>query len=109
LRNTSTSFSAPQLRFIRPGSRLQDERMWTWFRKVIFTCTVCRTVQRIPVRRVHVFERFHNLDGRALLIRCSRCRRGLQIPGSYRSYTGRLITINPANPPKDALIHDSFC
>jgi hypothetical protein len=29
LRNTSTSFSAPQLRFIRPGSRLQDERMWT--------------------------------------------------------------------------------
>jgi hypothetical protein len=83
--------------------------MWTWFRKVIFTCTLCRTVQRIPLRRVHFFERFHNLNGRVLLICCPQCRQGLQIPDSYRSYTGRFITIDPAKPPKDAFIHDAFC
>jgi hypothetical protein len=33
LPNTSTSFSVPRLHFIRLGSRLQDEHMWTWFRK----------------------------------------------------------------------------
>jgi len=82
--------------------------MWTWFRKVIFTCTVCRTVQRIPLRRVHFFERFHDLAGRPVLIRCPQCRRGLQTATSYRSHTGLLITIDPSNPPNDAFIHDTF-
>lgn len=33
-----------------------------WFTKVTYTCTFCQAVQTIPVRRIHVFERFHGLD-----------------------------------------------
>lgn len=84
--------------------------MFTWFRKVTFTCTHCAAVQRIPLRRVHFFERFHELcDGQAVLIRCPRCAEGLQMPSRYTSHTGHCVAIDPQNPPREAFIHEAFC
>lgn len=84
--------------------------MFAWFRKVTFICNHCGTAQRIPLRRIHFFERFQDVRaGQALLIRCPHCRQGLQIPSPYHSHSGQLITINPANLPGDAFIHDTFC
>ena len=80
--------------------------MWTWFRKVNFTCTTCGTRQRIPLRRIHFFEKVNRLDpGQPLLILCPKCYEGLQTPTSYRTHTGHQVDVDPDSPPKDAFIH----
>ena len=79
------------------------------FTKVTYTCTFCEVVQTIPVRRIHVFERFHSLaEGQPVLIRCPKCRQGVQCPSPYHSYTGQLVIVDPKNPPKSAFIHDLY-
>lgn len=83
-------------------------KLLSWlFTKVTYTCTFCETVQTIPVRRIHVFERFHCLDeGQPVLIRCPKCRQGVQCPSPYRSQTDQLVVVDPAGPPKNAFIHE---
>jgi len=84
--------------------------MLTWFRKVSFTCTHCGCVQAIPLRRVHFFERFHDLNnGQPVLIRCPQCAQGLQMPSPYMSHTGVAVAVDPHNPPREAFIHEAFC
>ena len=79
------------------------------FTKITYACTFCEAVQAIPLRRVHAFERFHSLDeGQPVLIRCPKCRQGVQCPSPYRSHTGHFVAIDPANPPKSAFIHDLY-
>ena len=81
--------------------------MLSWFKKVIFTCHVCGARQRIPLRRVHFFERFHELEnGEALLIRCPTCFEGLQTPTAYSTHTGHSVAVDPEKPPKNAFIHE---
>jgi hypothetical protein len=76
------------------------------FTKVTYTCTSCETVQTIPVRRLHGFERFHGLaEGQPVLIKCPHCRGGMQYPSPYRSHTGQLVVVDPAELPKNAFIH----
>ena len=83
--------------------------MWNRFKKVTYTCTHCEAQQRIPLRRIHFFERFHELDnGQALLIRCPSCRQGLQIPTPYRTHTGHSVIVSPEKPPKNAIIHEHY-
>jgi hypothetical protein len=84
--------------------------MLAWlFKKVTFTCTHCDARQRIPLRRIHFFERFHDLhSGEPLLIRCHDCMRGLQTPGPYRTHTGHHVEVDPQLPPKHAFIHEHF-
>ena len=83
--------------------------MLTWFRKVTFTCTHCAVAQAIPLRRVHFFERFHDLrSGEPVLIRCPKCAVGLQIPSPYTTHTGLAVAVNPATPPREAFIHEPF-
>ncbi|MCP3959195.1 MAG: hypothetical protein GY719_15200 [bacterium] len=80
--------------------------MISWFKKVIYTCQACGVVQRIPLRRVHFFERFHELDGgEAVLIHCPSCGGGLQIPTPYRTHTGQIVEVDPEKPPRNAFIH----
>ena len=85
-------------------------KLLTWvFTRITYTCTFCDMVQTIPLRRIHMFERFHGLDqGQAVLIHCPECRQGVQCPSPYRSHTGHLVAIDPANPPKNAFIHDLY-
>ena len=85
-------------------------KLLTWvFTRITYTCTFCDVVQTIPLRRIHMFERFHGLDqGQAVLIHCPECRQGVQCPSPYRSHTGHLVAIDPANPPKNAFIHDLY-
>jgi hypothetical protein len=79
------------------------------FPKVTYMCTLCEAVQTIPVRRIHLFERFHGLDeGQPVLIRCPQCRQGVQCPSPYRSHTGHPVVVDPAQPPKNAFIHDLY-
>lgn len=76
------------------------------FKKVTYSCTYCDAVQRIPVRRLHFFERFHGLDhGEPVLIHCPKCREGVQCPSPYRSHSGHLIVVDPRNPPDNAYVH----
>jgi hypothetical protein len=76
------------------------------FKKVTYSCTQCAAVQRIPVRRLHFFERFHGLDhGEPVLIHCPKCRRGVQCPAPYRSHSGHQIVVDPGNPPDNAYVH----
>ena len=80
--------------------------MLSWFKKVTFTCNHCGARQRIPLRRIHFFERFHALEkGEPLLIGCPSCGRGLQIPTFYTSHTGHPVAVDPQRPPKNAFIH----
>ena len=82
--------------------------MFGWFRKVIYTCQTCGARQRIPLRRIHFFERFHELHkGQAVLILCPICSDGLQIPTAYTTHTGHSVTIDLKNPLKNAVIHGS--
>ena len=75
------------------------------FKKVIFTCSHCGARQRIPLRRVHFFERFHRLThGEVVLIACPMCGEGLQIPTPYRTHTGQDVKFDPDNT-KNAVIH----
>ena len=79
------------------------------FRNVTYTCHLCRARQRIPLRRVHFFERFHQLvNGEPLLIACPACGEGLQTPSSYRTHTGQLVDISPYAVPDNAVIHSSY-
>jgi RNase P subunit RPR2 len=80
--------------------------MFRWlFSKVTFTCTHCGARQRIPLRRVHFFERFHGLTrGQVVLIRCPDCRNGLQMPTPYQTHTGQETRFDPDNP-QNAIIH----
>jgi hypothetical protein len=82
-------------------------RPLTWlFSKVTYSCTACNAEQKIPLRRVHAFERFYDLThGQPVLIQCPACHEGLQCPSSYRSHRGHLIVIDPGNPPENAFIH----
>lgn len=84
--------------------------LFTWlFAKVIYSCTRCDAVQRIPLRRVHVFERFHGLiEGQPVLIACPQCQDGVQYPSSYRSHTGHFVAVDPQNPPSDAFVHGFY-
>lgn len=76
------------------------------FKKVTYSCTHCDAVQRIPVRRLHFFERFHGLDrGEPVLIQCPNCREGVQCPSPYRSHSGHQIVVDPGNPPDNAYVH----
>ena len=80
-----------------------------WFSKVTYTCTFCEAVQTIPLRRIHVFERFHSLDeGQPVLIRCPQCRQGVQCPSPYHSHTGHLVVIDPKDQPKNAFVHELY-
>jgi hypothetical protein len=85
-------------------------KLLTWlFTKVTYTCTICEAVQTIPLRRVHLFERFHGLtEGQSVLIYCPKCRQGMQCPSPYRSHTGQVVVTNPKDPPKNAVIHDLY-
>jgi RNase P subunit RPR2 len=76
------------------------------FGKVLFTCGHCGARQRIPLRRVHFFERFHRLtDGEVILIACPSCGEGLQVPTPYRSHAGQHVRFDPARPEK-TVIHE---
>lgn len=76
------------------------------FRKVTYTCHSCGARQRIPVRRVHVFEQFHQLQhGEPVLIACPGCGDGRQIPSRYRTHTGHTVDINANALPENAVIH----
>jgi hypothetical protein len=82
----------------------------TWFRRVTFTCTHCGAAQAIPLRRVHAFERFHELrTGQAVLIRCPQCAHGLQLPSPYTSHTGHSVAFDPRDPSQEAFIHEACC
>lgn len=63
--------------------------VWRWlFSNVTYTCHHCGARQRIPLRRVHFFERFHQLvHGQAVLIACPVCGHGVQTPSPYRTHT----------------------
>ena len=79
------------------------------FAKVVFTCSHCGARQRIPLRRVHVFERFHHLErAEPILIACPDCSAGLQMPSPYRTHTGIQVRVDPQHPPKNAFIHDFY-
>lgn len=76
------------------------------FRKVTYSCHHCGASQRIPLRRVHRFERFHGLDdGQAVLIACPHCPEGVQMPSAYRTHTGHPVNVDPESPPPDAFTH----
>ena len=79
------------------------------FSRVTYTCHHCGVSQRIPLRRIHFFERFHELDhGEAVLILCPECRHGVQTPSDYRSHTGHTVTVDPHNPPANAVVHAHY-
>ncbi len=80
--------------------------MLAWvFSKVVYTCDHCAARQRIPLRRVHAFERYHGLTrSEVVLIACPECREGLQIPTPYRTHTGQELRFDPDNPDH-AVIH----
>jgi len=85
-------------------------RAFRWlFSKVTFTCLHCGASQRIPLRRLHVFERFHRLDhSEAVLILCPQCGEGLQMPSPYRTHTAHEVSVDPQHPPDSAFIHHFY-
>jgi hypothetical protein len=79
------------------------------FGKVHFTCGHCGARQRIPLRRIHAFERFQGLEhGEAVLIACPGCRHGLQMPTPYHTHNGITIDVDPQRPPENAFVHDFY-
>ena len=79
--------------------------MFGLFQKVTYTCTACGARQRIPRRRIHFFERFHDLtQGQAVLIVCPICFEGLQIPTPYKAHTGHLVDVDPSDPLRNAVV-----
>jgi hypothetical protein len=79
------------------------------FKKVTYTCRLCGARQRIPLRRIHFFEWFHELEhGEAVLIACPKCLEGLQTPSPYRTHTDHQVKVDPENPPKNAYVHDFY-
>lgn len=84
--------------------------MLSWFKRITFTCNHCGATQKIPLRRIHFFERFHELrEGQPVLIACANCLQGLQIPSVYRTHTGHAVDVDPQMPPKNAIIHAHYC
>lgn len=84
-------------------------KLLAWFSKVTYSCTACDVTQRIPLRRVHAFERFYGLtEGQPVLIQCPMCDEGLQCPSPYCTHTGQLVTVDPRHPPKNSFIHALF-
>jgi hypothetical protein len=80
--------------------------MLSWFKKVTFNCNVCGAHQRIPLRRIHFFERFHELEnGEPVLILCPTCGDGLQTPNSYTTHNGHSVVVDPGKPPSNAVVH----
>jgi hypothetical protein len=76
------------------------------FSKVTYTCNRCDVRQRIPLRRVHFFERFNDLKtGQPVLIVCPHCENGLQCPSRYRTHTGHPVTVDPTHPPQNAFVY----
>lgn len=79
------------------------------FRRVTYTCTDCGAVQQIPLRRVHDFERFHDLvQGEPVLILCPICQEGVQCPSPYRSHNDYFVSVDPFHPPTNAFLHDLY-
>lgn len=79
------------------------------FQRVTYTCRPCGARQRIPLRRIHFFERFHELDrGQPVLIRCPVCGEGVQMPSPYRTRTGLRVDVDPENVPRNAVIHQHY-
>lgn len=79
------------------------------FTKVTYTCNRCAARQRIPLRRVHFFERFHDLNtGQPVLIACPHCENGVQCPSPYRTHSGHSVIVDPARPPKNAFVHGLY-
>jgi hypothetical protein len=69
------------------------------FSSVTYTCDHCGSRQRIPLRRVHFFERVHGLThGEVVLIACPTCLEGLQLPAPYLTHTGHETRFDPQNP-----------
>ena len=80
--------------------------MGNFFCKVTYTCVRCGAIQRIPLRRIHFFERFHGMEhGEPLLIGCPNCGEGLQFPTPYRTHNGHEVRLEPDRPPSNAVIH----
>jgi hypothetical protein len=76
-----------------------------FLRSVTYTCRECGARQRIPLRRLHVFERFHELAaGEAVLIACPQCETGLQMPSPYITRTGHHVIVDPEHPPRNAFV-----
>jgi hypothetical protein len=91
------------------GSPSLDETMLKWFKRVTYTCLHCGARQRIPLRRIHFFERFHEFDpDQVLLIQCPTCGQGLQMPTPYLTHAGHRVHVDPENPPKTAFIHQTW-
>lgn len=81
----------------------------TAFRNVTYRCRACGVSQRIPLRRVHFFERFHELEaGEPVLIVCPHCSEDLQIPSAYRTHNGHHVSVDPHDPPQNAFIHGFY-
>jgi len=79
------------------------------FQRVTYTCRHCGARQRIPLHRIHFFERFHRLErGEAVLIQCPQCGEGPQMPSAYRTHTGQRVDIDPHNPPNNAVTHHPY-
>jgi hypothetical protein len=77
--------------------------MGWFFKKVRFECNACGNVVTIPLRRVHDFEMFVELeDGQALLMECHDCHQGVMIPGLYTKRSGRPVLVDPQNIDPDA-------
>jgi RNase P subunit RPR2 len=80
-----------------------------FFSRVTYTCHQCGARQRIPLRRIHVFERFQELKaGEPVLIACPLCENGLQTPSAYRTHTGHHVIVDPEQPPRNAFIHANY-
>ncbi len=83
--------------------------MLSCFKRVTYTCSDCGARQRIALRRIHFFERFHEFDpGQALLIQCPTCGQGLQMPTPYTTHRGQSVQVDPKKPPSSAFIHQTW-
>jgi RNase P subunit RPR2 len=81
----------------------------TAFRRVTYTCHPCGARQRIPLRRIHFFERFYRLEhGEPVLIACPNCGEGLQLPSDYPTHTGHRVHVTPDAVPENAMIHSAY-
>jgi hypothetical protein len=64
--------------------------------KVTYTCNRCAARQRIPLRRIHFFERFHDLKaGEPVPIVCPHCEDGVHCPSPYLTHAGHPVTVDP--------------
>ena len=85
-------------------------KLFRWLlTKITYTCTFCGVVQTIPLRRIHMVERFYRLDeGQPVLIRCPKCHQGVQCLSPYRSHTDHPVVVEPTKPPKNSYLHELY-